>query len=71
MTITTVWNSSGVKYFREAKTELEKVSWPTRKDTVLYSILVATVSIATALFIGALDLGLSKGLEALITIIPA
>jgi preprotein translocase subunit SecE len=60
-----------VKYFREAKVELEKVSWPTRKDTMKYSVLVLTLSVATAAFIGALDLGLSEGLERLILILPA
>lgn len=60
-----------VKYFREAKVELEKVSWPTRKDTVKYSALVLALSVATAAFIGVLDLGLTEGLEKLISIIPA
>lgn len=66
-----VLNNPVVKYFREAKMELEKVSWPTRKDTVKYSVLVLALSIATAAFIGVLDLGLTKGLEKLISIIPA
>ncbi len=60
-----------VKYFREAKVELEKVSWPTRKDTIMYSTLVFALSVATAAFIGVLDLGLTQGLEKLISIIPA
>jgi preprotein translocase subunit SecE len=60
-----------VKYFREAKVELEKVSWPTRKDAIMYSVLVFTLSVATAAFIGVLDLGLTQGLEKLISIIPA
>lgn len=60
-----------VKYFREAKVELEKVSWPTRKDTVKYSVLVFSLSVITAACIGALDLGLSEALERLILILPA
>lgn len=70
MTLAKVWDSPVVKYFREAKMELEKVSWPTRKDTVMYSVLVFAVSIGTAIVIGALDLGLSRGLEKLIEILP-
>ena len=58
-----VLDNPAVKYFREAKVELEKVSWPTRKDTVKYSVLVFSLSVATAAFIGALDLGLSEGLS--------
>lgn len=66
-----VINNPIVKYFREAKVELEKVSWPTRKDTVMYSTLVLLLSVSTAVAIGVLDLGLTKGLEKLISIIPA
>lgn len=66
-----VLNNPVVKYFREAKVELEKVSWPTRKDAIMYSVLVFTLSVATAAFIGVIDLGLTKGLEKLISVIPA
>ncbi len=62
-----ILNNSAVKYFREARMELEKVSWPSRKDTIMYSSIVLILSLATAVFIGALDLGLSKGLEFLIS----
>lgn len=62
-----ILNNPAVKYFREARMELEKVSWPTRKETVMYSSIVLILSLATAAFIGILDLGLSKGLEFLIS----
>ncbi len=62
-----ILNNPAVKYFREARMELEKVSWPSRKDTITYSVIVLVLSLATAAFIGALDLGLSKGLEFLVS----
>lgn len=62
-----ILNNPAVKYFREARMELEKVSWPSRKDTIMYSTIVLVLSLATAAFIGVLDLGLSKGLEFLIS----
>lgn len=62
-----ILNNPAVKYFREARMELEKVSWPTRKETLTYSSIVLVLSLATAAFIGILDLGLSKGLEFLIS----
>ncbi len=65
-----VLNSKVVKYFREAKMELNKVAWPTRKDTTMYSSIVLGLSVATAAFISALDLGLTKGLELIISKIP-
>lgn len=66
-----ILNNPAIKYFREARMELGKVSWPTRKDTVMYSTTVLILSLATAVFIGALDLGLSKGLEFLISKVSA
>ncbi len=55
-----------VKYFYEAKEELEKVTWPTRKETIMSTLIVIAVSVGTAVFLGALDFGLNKGLSALI-----
>lgn len=55
-----------VKYFYEAKEELEKVSWPTRNETLMATLLVIGVSVGTAVFLGALDFGLNKALSALI-----
>lgn len=64
-------NSSVVKYFREAYSELRKVTWPSQKDTIMYSSIVLILSLSTAIVIGGLDLGLTKGLEFLISKIPA
>ncbi len=44
-----------VQFFQEAKAELLKVNWPTKKQTVNYTILVVAVSVAVALFLGGLD----------------
>lgn len=56
-----------VRYFYEAKEELEKVNWPSRKETLMATLLVIGVSVGTAVFLGALDFGLNKGLELLIS----
>lgn len=55
-----------VRYFYEAKVELEKVTWPSRKETLMSTLTVIAVSVGTAAFLGALDFGLNKALEALI-----
>jgi preprotein translocase subunit SecE len=44
------------KYFNEVKTEMNKVSWPSRQRTVKDSALVIAASIGTSLFIGGVDL---------------
>ena len=64
-------DNPAVKYFREAHAELNKVSWPTRKNTMMYSTVVLALSLVTAALTGLLDLGLTKGLEFLISVIPA
>ncbi len=66
-----ILNNPAVKYFREARAELGKVSWPTRKDTIMYSTTVLILSLVTAAFIGVLDLGLSEGLEFLVSKVSA
>ncbi len=56
-----------IRYFYEAKEELEKVAWPSRAEAVRATLLVVGVSLGTAVFLGALDFGFSRALEALIT----
>ena len=55
-----------VRYFYEAREELEKVTWPSRHETLMATALVIGVSIGTAVFLGALDFGLNKALSVLI-----
>lgn len=52
-----------IEYVRSSKAELEKVTWPTREQTLRYSLLVVGVSAATAVFFAALDFGLGKGVD--------
>ena len=55
-----------VNYFKGAKEELSKVIWPSRKTTINHSLMVIGVSVAVAVFLGIVDLGLSKVVESLI-----
>lgn len=42
-------------FLREARLELKKVNWPTREETIKYTLIVIGVSAAVALFLGGLD----------------
>ena len=42
-------------FLKEAKTELRKVNWPTRKQATNYTLAVIGISIAVAIFLGGLD----------------
>jgi preprotein translocase subunit SecE len=45
-----------VRYFKETRAELRKVSWPTRKQATNLTLIVLAVTIAMAIFLGAVDL---------------
>jgi preprotein translocase subunit SecE len=44
-----------VTFFKEAKVEMIKVNWPTKKQTINYTLMVVGLSLAVAAFLGALD----------------
>ncbi len=51
------------EYIKETRVELKHVSWPTRKQALMYTVLVVAVSIVIALFLGAFDYLFSLGVE--------
>lgn len=44
-----------INFLKEVREELAKVSWPTREQTVRYTILVIIVAVAVGVFLGGLD----------------
>lgn len=51
--------SKTIVFLKEARLELKKVNWPTKEETIKYTLIVIGVSVATALFLGGLDFILS------------
>ncbi|MBU4344681.1 MAG: preprotein translocase subunit SecE [Proteobacteria bacterium] len=49
-----------LQFLREVKVELKKVTWPTRKQTIGSTIVVIILVMIIALFLGAVDIGLSS-----------
>jgi len=43
-------------YLKQVKTEAKKVNWPTRQETIKYSLLVVGISFVVAIILGGLDL---------------
>jgi preprotein translocase subunit SecE len=43
------------QFLREAYAEMKKVSWPSREQTIQYTVVVIAISLAVALFLGILD----------------
>lgn len=44
-----------ITFLKEAKVELKKVNWPTKQQTINYTLIVIGVSLAVAAFLGTLD----------------
>ena len=42
-------------FLKEVKMEIKKINWPTRKETIRYTLIVIGVSVAVASFLGGLD----------------
>ena len=55
-----------LNYIKEVRGELKHVSWPTRKQTIAYSLVVVGLSLAVAVYLGLLDYLFSEILKALI-----
>jgi len=54
------------RYFRGAIQELKKVNWPTRKETIRYTLGVLGLSFAVAIVLGIIDFGLIKSMSTII-----
>jgi preprotein translocase subunit SecE len=53
-------------YFEGAYHEMRKVTWPTKQQTINYSLFVIAMSIGMMAFLGVLDFLMSLGVEQLI-----
>lgn len=42
-------------FFKEVISEIKKVNWPTKKETIRYTLIVIGVSTVVAIFLGGLD----------------
>jgi preprotein translocase subunit SecE len=55
-----------INYIKESTAEMKKVTWPNKKETYRYTILVIVISLATAAFLGALDYIFNYGFKLVI-----
>lgn len=44
-----------ITFLKEVQLEMKKVNWPTREQTIKYTLIVVGVSVAVAAFLGTLD----------------
>ncbi|MBL8031589.1 MAG: preprotein translocase subunit SecE [Candidatus Doudnabacteria bacterium] len=55
-----------VNFFKEVYGELQKVVWPSRKQTIRYTVTVIVFSVIVAIILGAADYGLLKLFEKIV-----
>jgi len=55
-----------VRVIGEAFSELKRVTWPTRQETMRLSIMVVAVSAAVGVFLGLIDLGFARLFDVLL-----
>lgn len=55
-----------VQFVKEVQIELKKVVWPTRKDTIASTTVVLILVIIIAIYLGLVDLGLSRVIRAIL-----
>lgn len=49
-----------ITFLKESKEELQKVNWPSKRQTMNYTLIVIGMSLFVAIFLGSLDLAFEK-----------
>jgi len=59
-------NTSPAQFVRQVRQELAKVTWPTRRETVITTVMVLIMVAIMASFFTLVDLVLSYGIQTLL-----
>ena len=62
---------SFIQYIKDTQGELRHVAWPTRLQTIVYTILVVAISIGVSLYLGLFDYLFTTGLARFLQVLPA
>jgi preprotein translocase subunit SecE len=54
------WKETTVRFLREVRVEMKKVTWPQRKEIIGSTVVVIVASFLVSFFLGAVDLILQK-----------
>jgi preprotein translocase subunit SecE len=56
-----------IEYIKEVIAESKHVTWPTRKQTIFFTVAVLAISVIVAYYLGLLDFLFGQGLKLLLT----
>lgn len=51
--------SKTIVFLKEVRLEMKKVNWPTRQETIKYTLIVVGISLVIAIYLGGIDFVLS------------
>lgn len=52
-----------VRFFKEVRSEAFKITWPTRRETLVTTVMVVLLSALTATFFAIVDILIRSGLQ--------
>ena len=55
-----------ISYLKNVRAELQHVVWPSRKQTIIHTVIVILLSAFAAVFIGVVDYFLTSGVGSLL-----
>ena len=55
-----------IDYMKRSRLEMKQVTWPTRAQTIRYTILVVLISVAIAAYLGILDFAFTSILKVIL-----
>ncbi|OHB18788.1 MAG: preprotein translocase subunit SecE [Parcubacteria group bacterium RIFCSPHIGHO2_01_FULL_56_18] len=58
------------QYIKDTRSELNHVAWPTRVQTIIYTILVIAISLLVSLYLGFFDFLFTNGLGRIVESLP-
>ena len=59
-----------IRYVQDTRREMAHVSWPTRAQTIGFTIMVLAISIFVAVYLSIFDYGFTQGLRSLLEHAP-
>ncbi len=61
-------NTNPIQFIQQTRAEIAKVVWPTRRETLLTTMMVFIMAALTAIFFALVDLAIRSGLEAVLNV---
>ena len=55
-----------IQFIQQVRSEVSKITWPTRREVVLTTVMVFALSALAALFFGLVDIVIRFGLQSLL-----